>query len=100
MARVFDGYAVELSKQVLKSGACGSPDCEWDWNSEYHYFVFEEDAERYFAKQRKFYPETYQMVRMSHCTIAMDGANPTDYDLGDAIKEYVTEDGEVVVWEM
>lgn len=97
MLRFYDGYAVELAKQVLVSGSWGRSDCEWRWECEYKYFISENDADKYFEKCKKLYPNEYQMVRMLFCEITY-GSDRMETDIGDEIKEYVIENGDVVVW--
>lgn len=98
MERVLDGYAVEIASQVLRHGSWGAADCEWDWNSEYHYFTTYNDADRYFDKQKPKYGDDYPVIRILHCRMTFCGGNMVGCDIGNTVKEYAVDSGNTVVW--
>ena len=92
MERIIDGFVVRLGGERLISGECGSDDCVLDWDIKNHFFVSQEDAERYFDKcSEKFgldYPLTFPVVEMCKCVTTFVGGNMINYDIGDTIKWY------------
>lgn len=100
MEKIIHGFVVELSRQILLNGDWGSDDCEWDWESEYHEFDNRSDAEKFFKKQKKVFSADCPVIRMFHYDITYINGYAVSENFGDEIKEYITENGKVVVWEM
>lgn len=100
MEKIIHGFVVELSRQILLNGDCGSDDCEWDWESEYHEFNNRDDAEKFFKKQKKMFSDDCPLIRMLHCDTTYINGCIVSKDFGEEIKEYIKENGKVVVWEI
>lgn len=100
MVRIINGYTVEIDRAVLYSGTW--EDGDWDWEAEYYDFFTEEEAEKFFKKQKKVTKEDDVIVRMMYCDFEVNGNNHIlSSDLGDEIKEYFKEnDGSISVWKM
>ncbi len=95
--RIIDGFVVETSRQVLLHGNWGDLDCEWDWDTKYSYFAYYEDANRFFKKLKSSYGNDCPIIRMLHCRMTFRGSNMIESDVGDEIKEYITENGKTTV---
>ena len=81
----FDGFAVEVNRQVLYEGEWDSPNCVWDWDTRIKYFFFKSEARRYFEAQAV--DNDQPLVRLFHCRIQSHRDGSYDYDLGDLIEE-------------
>lgn len=98
MFEIVHGYTIEIVRGVLRNGTW--EDGDWDWESEFHDFFTESDAEKFFKKHRKTAKKEDTFVRMFHCDFEMDGNYVVSVDIGDEIKEYLVENGKVVIWKM
>ena len=98
MIRTEYGFVVMLGKQVLISGDWGSDDCNWDWELDNHHFLDRDEAEKFFKKSKKVFKDgSVDQVTMYHCEMEFIGDTMIGGGLGDPIKEYIFEDGKVVV---
>ena len=100
MIRNLYGFLVEIDTQVLVSGDWGSDDCEWEWDSKYHYFISRDDAEKFFNKSKKVFKDrSADRVAMYYCDMTYNGATMIGSEIGDPIKEYGFDGGRVIVIE-
>lgn len=98
MIRTEYGFLVAIGKQVLISGNWGSDDCEWRMDDNDHYFLDGDEAEKFFKKSKKVFKDgSVDRVAMYHCDMDFAGDTMIGGGLGDPIKEYIFEDGKVVV---
>ena len=98
MIRTKYGFLVTLQKQVLISGDWGSDDCNWEWECVDHHFLDRDEAEKFFKKSKKvFKGGSVDRVAMYRCEMDFAGDTMIGSGLGDPIKEYIFEDGKVVV---
>lgn len=99
MIRTEYGFLVAIGKQVLISGNWGSDDCEWRMDSDDHYFLDGDEAEKFFKKSKKVFKDgSADRVIMYNCDMTFDGDTMIGSGLGDPIKEYMLLDnGRVVV---
>lgn len=95
---VENGFIVELAKRVLCDGTWESG--LWDWKSEYVEFRDLDQAKEFFRKQKRNFPNKYQLVRIFECEFEYIGRSRTGTTFGDELMEYVMENGKKVVWEM
>lgn len=100
MIRTVYGFLVVIGKQVLISVDWGSDDCEWKMDDDDHYFLGRDDAEKFFKKSKKVFKDgSADRVIMYHCDMTFDGGTMIGSGVGDPIKEYVYDNGKVIVIE-
>lgn len=98
MIRTEYGFVVMLGKQVLISGDWESDDCDWKWDIDYNYFMSRDEAEKFFKKSKKIFRDgSVDHAVMYNCDMTFDGDTMIGSGLGDPIKEYVCDNGKVVV---
>ena len=94
MIRTKYGFLVSIEKWILTSGDW------WRTDDDNHYFLDRDDAEKFFKKSKKVFKDgSADRVIMYNCDMTFDGATMIGSGLGDPIKEYVYDNGKVIVIE-
>ena len=92
MIRTKYGFLVSIEKWILTSGDW------WRTDDDDHYFLDRDEAEKFFKKSKKVFKDgSADRVIMYNCDMTFDGDTMIGSGLGDPIKEYVCDNGKVIV---